>query len=178
MSRRLRIWTWPNALSLVRLPLAVVFPLAHSASVRLAVLALVAAADFLDGQIARRFGQGSRVGEILDPAADKAFVGAALVTFLVEGALSAGQVAVLLARDVYSVLGWLALMTRARRVRLLSRPPGKLVTVLQLLALVSLLLAPAAVRVVVAVTAPVAVWAIIDYTKAARRSLRQAGHAP
>ncbi|HKJ93230.1 MAG TPA: CDP-alcohol phosphatidyltransferase family protein, partial [Longimicrobiales bacterium] len=91
MSRRLRIWTWPNALSLVRLPLAVVFPLAHSASVRLAVLALVAAADFLDGQIARRFGQGSRVGEILDPAADKAFVGAALVTFLVEGALSAGQ---------------------------------------------------------------------------------------
>jgi cardiolipin synthase len=177
MRRRLRIWTWPNALSLVRLPLAVVFPLTHSIPVRGTLLGLAAAADLLDGQIARRYHQSSRVGEVLDPVADKVFVGTALVTFLVEGSLSLTQVAVLLARDVYCVLGWLALMSREDPPRVKARVPGKLVTVLQMLAMVLLLFAPNAVDVVVAVVAPAGAWAIVDYTWVALRSLRQAGHA-
>jgi cardiolipin synthase len=175
--RRLRIWTWPNALSLVRLPLAVVFPLTQSAALRGTLVAVAAAADFLDGRIARHYQQSSRVGEVLDPVADKAFVGTALVTFMVEGSLRPVQVAILLARDVYCVLGWLVLMSREARPRVTSRPPGKLVTVLQLLTMVLLLAAPRAVNVVVLATAPVAAWAIVDYTRAALRALRRAGHA-
>lgn len=178
MRRRLRVWTWPNALSLVRLPFAILFPLTQSAALRGTLVALAAAADFLDGQIARHYHQSSRVGEVLDPVADKAFVGTALVTFAVEGLLSPVQAAILLARDVYCILGWLVLMSREAPPRVTARPPGKLVTVLQLLSMVLLLAAPQAVNVVVLVTAPVAAWAIVDYTWAALHALRQAGRAP
>jgi cardiolipin synthase (CMP-forming) len=177
MRRRLRIWTWPNVLSVVRLPLAVAFPLTRSVSVRVTLLALAAAADFLDGQIARRYDQSSRVGEVLDPVVDKVFVGTALVTFLVEGRLGLVQTAVLLARDVYCVLGWLVLMSWEDPPRLKARPPGKVVTVLQLLAMVLLLLAPGAVNAVVLVVVPAGAWAIVDYTRVALRSLRQRGQA-
>ncbi|MEJ2678953.1 MAG: CDP-alcohol phosphatidyltransferase family protein [Gemmatimonadota bacterium] len=178
MRRNLRVWTWPNALSLFRLPLAAVFPLTQSTPVRCTVLVLAAAADFLDGQIARRYHQSSRVGEVLDPIADKVFVGTALVTFLVEGSLSLGQTALLLARDVYCALGWLVLMSRENPPRVKARPPGKLVTVLQLLTMVLVLLAPGVVRVVVPVVAVAGAWAIVDYTWVAVRSLRQQGQAP
>lgn len=174
MRRRLRIWTWANALSLVRLPLAAVFPLTQSTPVRGALLALAAAADLLDGQIARHYHQSSRVGEVLDPLADKVFVGTAFVTFLVEGSLSLGQTAVLLARDVYCALGWLVLMSRKNPPRVKARPPGKLVTVLQLLAMVLVLAAPNAVNVVVLLVAPAGAWAIVDYTWVAVRALRGA----
>ncbi len=172
-----RVWTWPNALSLVRLPLAVLFPLTQSTPVRGTLLALAAAADVLDGRIARRYHQTSRVGEVLDPIVDKVFVGTALVTFLAEGSLSYLQAGVLLARDVYCTLGWLVLVSREDAPRMPARLPGKLVTVLQILAMVLLLLAPGALNVVVLAVAPVGAWAIVDYTRVALRSLRRPGRA-
>ena len=50
-----RDWTIADLLSVVRIPLAVAFPLVSNGW-RFAVLATAAASDLLDGQLARRFG--------------------------------------------------------------------------------------------------------------------------
>jgi cardiolipin synthase len=70
-----RVWTVPNALSLLRLVLLPVFlwlvlvPEADGWAV--AVLVVMGLSDYLDGYVARRFDQYSRLGEVLDPVADR-----------------------------------------------------------------------------------------------------------
>ena len=76
-----------DALSLVRIPLAVVFLLVPHTGVRVAVLVLAAATDFSDGLVARRWG-ASRFGAVLDPVADKLFVATAFGVVLFAGSLT------------------------------------------------------------------------------------------
>ncbi|MEE2658096.1 MAG: CDP-alcohol phosphatidyltransferase family protein [Candidatus Latescibacterota bacterium] len=71
-----------NGLSFLRILLVpVVLASLHrdgdqASATTLALILLASATDFLDGQAARRLGQVSRAGRILDPLADKVFVGA------------------------------------------------------------------------------------------------------
>jgi len=62
-------FTLADALTLVRLPLAVLFVVVPSTGWRLAVLLLAGATDLLDGFLARWLG-GSTLGSFLDPVAD------------------------------------------------------------------------------------------------------------
>ena len=77
-----RVWTIPNALSALRLVLVPVFAVliltAHDAAA-IVVLMVSGFTDYLDGKLARRFGQVSRLGQLLDPAADRLYI---LVTLL------------------------------------------------------------------------------------------------
>jgi cardiolipin synthase (CMP-forming) len=83
-----RIWTIPNLISLVRLACVPVFlwllwakdePIAAAL-----LLAVLGATDWVDGYIARHFDQGSELGKILDPTADRVMLVAAAVALLVE----------------------------------------------------------------------------------------------
>lgn len=99
-----RILTIPNCLSLVRLALVPVFLLFIIADeVRLALLTLVVSSvtDYLDGVIARRFHQISRLGQLLDPAADRLFIVATLVGLAVTGAVPWWIVGAVVGRDVF-----------------------------------------------------------------------------
>src|SRR5256885_17191560 len=71
--------TWADVLTALRVPLAVAFPFVHHPGAQLAVVAAVAATDFFDGMLARRFG-GSRAGAGLDPVAAKLFMAPAVFT--------------------------------------------------------------------------------------------------
>ena len=80
------IWTLPNALTFTRLIAAVLLPLGyvllpHPWSDALALVLFTAASltDFLDGWLARRWGQVTALGRLLDPIADKAMVAVALL---------------------------------------------------------------------------------------------------
>src|SRR2546426_208083 len=53
--------TWADVLTALRVPLAVAFPFVHHPGAQLGVVAAVAATDFFDGMLARRFGS-SRAG--------------------------------------------------------------------------------------------------------------------
>lgn len=107
--------TLPNAITLVRIALIVVFVVLlvqrHDAWA-ITALAVAGVSDFLDGYLARRLKQTSALGRVLDPAADR------LLTFAVVVGLAARQivpwwlVVVLLVRD--AVVG-LALVWLARR---------------------------------------------------------------
>jgi cardiolipin synthase len=82
-STRNRVWTIPNLLSLLRLAGVPVFlwlvlgPEADGWA--LALLAVSGVTDFLDGYLARRLGQTSRVGQVLDPVADRLYILAVVV---------------------------------------------------------------------------------------------------
>ena len=73
-----RIWTVPNIISVVRLagvPLFLWLVLGPEAdALALVVLMVAGFTDFLDGYLARRLDQFSKLGEILDPVADRLYI--------------------------------------------------------------------------------------------------------
>jgi cardiolipin synthase len=82
-TRDTRVWTVPNALSIVRLlglPLFLWLVLGpHADGWALAVLMVSGVTDYLDGYLARRLDQASRLGQILDPVADRLYILAVVI---------------------------------------------------------------------------------------------------
>lgn len=110
-----RVLTVPNAISFVRLLLVPVFAVlivAHEDVWALVVLAASGLSDWVDGVIARRWDQVSRVGQVLDPAADRLFILVTLVGLAGRGVVPWWLVGVLLARE--AMLG-VVLVLLARR---------------------------------------------------------------
>ena len=102
-----RVGTVPNVLSLLRLALVPVFLffLAEGNDAwALIVLAFSSASDFLDGYIARRFNQITRLGQLLDPAADRLYIFAALIGLALRDLVPWWLVAVVVGRDVLMLL--------------------------------------------------------------------------
>ena len=97
-------WTIPNALSGLRLlgvPIffwLIVGP--QSDGLALIILVVSGFTDWLDGYLARRLNQFSRLGELLDPLADRWYVVAALIALYIRGLLPLWVVAALILRDV------------------------------------------------------------------------------
>ncbi len=98
-----RIATVPNALSFFRLlliPVFLVFLLTHEYLMALITLVVSSATDFVDGFVARKFNQVSRVGQLLDPAADRLFIFSTLIGLAWGGFVPWWLAGVIIARDV------------------------------------------------------------------------------
>ncbi|WP_308163858.1 CDP-alcohol phosphatidyltransferase family protein [Nonomuraea sediminis] len=102
-----RIWTVPNLLSFLRLLGVPVFlwlilgPKADGWAI--ALLAVAGFTDWLDGKIARAFNQTSRLGRLIDPAADKLYVFSTIVGLLLRDVIPWWLVAVILGRELFVV---------------------------------------------------------------------------
>ncbi len=97
-----RVLTVPNILSFLRLALVPVFLLLILGgydAYALLVLVVSSITDFLDGQIARRFDQISRLGQLLDPAADRLFIFAALIGLAARDVIPWWLFVIIVARD-------------------------------------------------------------------------------
>jgi cardiolipin synthase (CMP-forming) len=94
----------PNALSFVRLlgvPLFLWLLLGPQADGwALVVLVASGITDWLDGRIARALDQYSRLGELLDPLADRLYTVATLVAFLIRGIVPWWVLVLIIGRDV------------------------------------------------------------------------------
>jgi cardiolipin synthase len=109
-----RVLTVPNALSLTRLLLVPVFAyliVTREDGWALVVLAASGVTDFLDGHLARRWHQESRLGALLDPAADRLYILSTLLGLAYRGLIPWWLVAVVVARDVV-LLGVLPVLAR------------------------------------------------------------------
>lgn len=99
-----RIWTVPNLLSGLRLlgvPLFLYWVLVTEQDGRAILLLMAAgASDYFDGKIARAFGQSSRLGQLLDPAADRLYILATLIALVARDGLPLWWAAALIGRDV------------------------------------------------------------------------------
>ncbi len=99
-----RVLTVPNILTVARLILVVAFAwliLGPGAELWAAVVLIIAAiTDYLDGFIARRWHQVSRIGQILDPLVDRVTVLAVLIVLGLSEILPWWLVLLIIARDV------------------------------------------------------------------------------
>lgn len=86
-----RVLTVPNVVTTLRLGCVPVFVWllfgAHRQTAAAALLAVLGATDWVDGWMARRLGQVSTAGKVLDPVADRVLVATAVISVIVVGAV-------------------------------------------------------------------------------------------
>ena len=147
----------PDAITLLRIPLGAAFPfVVERPSLALAVISVAAATDVADGWCARALGRVTPGGAMLDVVADKAFIGAVVVTLVATGRLPFGAAALLATREIGELLLLVAAASRGRRTwhdAATSSTAGKLATTLQLTAVGAVLLGWAAWRPLVGAAA-------------------------
>jgi cardiolipin synthase len=103
-----RIVTWPNALSAARLAGVPVFlwlvlvPRTATADViAAALLGFAGISDWLDGKLARMLNQTSKLGQLLDPAADRLYIAATIIALGVRGIIPWWLFGVIAAREIF-----------------------------------------------------------------------------
>jgi cardiolipin synthase len=86
-----RILTAPNVITMVRLLCIPVFLwllfVVHRQTAAAVLLAVLGATDWVDGYVARRYGQVSTFGKVFDPTADRILVGTGVIAIMVYGAV-------------------------------------------------------------------------------------------
>ena len=187
------LWNTPNLLTLLRILLIPVFVLvfylpAHwSPYAAAAVFSAAAVTDFVDGYLARRWGQTSPLGAFLDPVADKLMVAVALV-LLVQAdprVLLVLPAVVIIGREitVSALREWMAEI--GARAQVAVSAIGKLKTTAQMVSIILLLLRDAAVGpwvyypglVLLYLAAILTLWSMWLYLQAAWPALSgETGH--
>ncbi|HEY0258225.1 MAG TPA: CDP-alcohol phosphatidyltransferase family protein [Lacisediminihabitans sp.] len=98
-----RIFTIPNVLSFIRLllvPVFLVLIILGYDAFALLVLVVSSITDYLDGVLARGLNQISRLGQLLDPAADRLFIFATLIGLAIRAVIPWWLLAIIVARDL------------------------------------------------------------------------------
>ncbi len=137
------IWNLPNALTLFRIflvPFLVVVLLTKFSGreyAGLAIFLVAAATDFFDGFIARRRNQITRLGQLLDPLADKLLMSAAFISLVELQYAKAWMVVVIIGRE-FAISGLRAIAVQ-QGVTIAASPLGKTKMVSEVIA-VSLLI--------------------------------------
>jgi cardiolipin synthase len=127
----------PNAISFARLllmPVCAWLLATGRYGTGLWLTAVVGSTDWVDGWLARRTGQVSRLGQLLDPLADRLLIASVAIALVARGVLPWPAVALLVGRDVFLLGGFPLLSKRG------VRPPdvvwvGKAATFVLMLAL-------------------------------------------
>ncbi|MGH6952899.1 MAG: CDP-alcohol phosphatidyltransferase family protein [Alphaproteobacteria bacterium] len=135
--------TLPNAISAARLlcvPASVWLILAGRLDLAFWVFVGAGLSDAVDGYVAKRLGQSTTIGRVLDPAADKALLVSVYLTLGVSGYLPAWLVSLVVLRDLLIVAGAMPAIRSGRAVALRPLAISKVNTALQL-ALAGLVLA-------------------------------------
>jgi cardiolipin synthase (CMP-forming) len=109
------IRTVPNAVTLVRLllmPVCAYLLATERYGWGLVLTALVGSTDWVDGWLARRTGQVSRLGQLLDPLADRLLIASVAIALVFQGVVPWQAAVLLVARDLVLLCGWPLLKRR------------------------------------------------------------------
>lgn len=129
----------PNVLSCIRILLVPIFVAVLLADmegkeiVGLALFLIAALTDVLDGWVARRWGLVTRLGKLLDPAADKILTSAAFISLVGLDLAPAWVVAAIIAREF--AISTLRSLAAAENLVIAASWSGKLKTVVQVIAI-------------------------------------------
>ena len=137
-----RIFTVPNLISAIRLCLVPIFLILLLNGFDLAatfLFALAAGTDWIDGQIARRTNQVSKLGQLLDPAVDRILMIVGVAGLFIVGRIPLWIIVFVVARDLLLLVGGAYLLNRWKR-RVAVIYPGKVATTLLFVGFAALLL--------------------------------------
>jgi len=168
-----RVFTLANLISVVRLmaiPVFLYLVIVDRLVVAFVLLVVAVLTDFVDGMVARQMNQITRLGQFLDPFADRLFIAATAVALAIEGVVEWWLVVVVMLRDALLGVGGLV-MSRYGHATLPVKWWGKAATfgllfVLPLFllgAIVSHYGAPGWGEVLVTVAWPIAIVAVLVY---------------
>jgi cardiolipin synthase len=155
-SKPWRALNWPNRISLLRLIMVAPFLIlvmyqddwGHWARhCAIAIFALMAASDVLDGQLARRLGQRTRLGAILDPLADKVLIISSVVLlsmqqFNKDYTIPNWVVVVVVGKDLWMIIGFVVLFLVTDRFRVQAMVFGKISTMGQVAMVLAVITGP------------------------------------
>ena len=112
------IWTIPNALSVLRafgIPLFLwAIVTAHKPLLAVIILIVSGATDYFDGKLARSLNQESKLGQLLDPAVDRLYIIAIVISLYYLAILPIWVVIAIFGRDIF--LGVLLIALRRRGI--------------------------------------------------------------
>ena len=181
-----RILTVPNVVTMLRLLCIPLFLWllfgAHRQIAAAVLLAVLGATDWVDGYVARRYGQVSTLGKVLDPTADRLLVGTAVISIMIYGAVPLWFGLATIAREVL-VSGMVILLAAMGAARIDVLWVGKAGTFGLMFAYPTFLLGYGTagwqepIRVIGWVTGLIGLalawWAAGSYIAPARRALRE-----
>jgi cardiolipin synthase (CMP-forming) len=181
-----RILTAPNVITMLRLLCIPLFLWllfgAHRQTAAAVLLAVLGATDWVDGYVARRYGQVSTFGKVFDPTADRLLVGTAVISIMVYGAVPLWFGLATIAREVL-VSAMVILLTAMGAARIDVLWVGKAGTFGLMFAYPTFLLGygdagwQEPIRVIGWVTGLIGLalawWAAGSYIAPARRALRE-----
>ena len=125
------VFTIPNLLSFLRILLIPVFVTLiirpSTTTWGLILFAIVMATDWVDGWVARRTGQVTELGKILDPTADRLAIAAGLIALVIRGAFPLWAALLVLVRDVAILIVGAVVLVR-RHIQIDVRMIGKVAT--------------------------------------------------
>ena len=131
---------WANRLTLSRLALTILFVMALNSSwqyartAALVIFLIAGLTDFIDGEIARRYGAVTNFGKLMDPLVDKIMMAAAFISLVPLKAIPAWAATTVVARD-FLITG-LRLMASAQGQVLPAENLGKQKTSWQIITVV------------------------------------------
>jgi len=173
----------PNLLTIARLLLApfVFRAITHGRhNAALVLFACAAVTDGLDGMLARRFGQTTSVGQVLDPIADKLLLSGVYLALAIAGSVPWWLVIVVLGRDTFLLAssGIVMLFTDIRQFQ--PSVWGKICTLVQIVCAIAWMLQNAGIspqlygvaQALVWPTAAVTLWSGFHYSGRTIRFLR------
>ena len=164
----------PNSLTISRILLAPVLVLAMWPELDAAFAAVVFSAgmatDFIDGHLARSRGLVTKFGSLMDPIADKLFVGTAFVCLAATSRLAVWVVVIVFARDL--IVTGLRFAARREGVDVSANTLGKAKTVLQAVVVLVLVLADPTATAVLALVYAMAALTVVSGAVYAVRYLR------
>jgi cardiolipin synthase (CMP-forming) len=140
------------------------------------IFAVAAITDWLDGYLARRWGEVSAFGAFLDPVADKLMVAAALIVLVALGRAESYLAIIIIGREIAisALREWMAQLGQGRSVAVAF--VGKVKTVAQMTAIIALLLheplipgvsTPLLGTVSLWIAAILTLWSMVHYLKLA-----------
>ncbi len=151
--------SWPNRVTISRILLVAPFVVcllhlqdpnwdAWARYLALTIFGLMAISDGLDGYLARRLAQRTRLGAYLDPMADKILITCAMIMLGYGGTSVPGMkipdyvVVAAIAKDATVLLGFMVIFFMTGHAFVKARLPGKACTATQLLTVLAVLLSP------------------------------------
>ncbi len=182
----LRIILIPVFVGVYYLPDTLLSPVAKN-WLAMTVFALAAITDWLDGYLARRWGETSAFGAFLDPVADKLMVAAALIMLVQLGRADSWLAIIIIGREIAisALREWMAQLGKSNSVAVAF--VGKVKTGAQMTAIIALLLwepvipgvsTPLLGEIALWIAALLTLWSMFHYLRLAAPHLQEPARLP